>query len=46
MARPLDENQGPSQVHGQSPWLMCEVALRGPLISLEVQNGRWGLLRL
>jgi hypothetical protein len=22
---PLDESQGPSQPHGQGPWLMCEV---------------------
>ena len=27
MIRTLDENQGPSQLHGHGPWLMCEVAL-------------------
>ena len=27
MVQSLDENQGPSQVHGHGPWLMCEVAL-------------------
>ena len=27
MVRPLDESQGPSQLHGHGPWLMCEVAL-------------------
>ena len=27
VAWPLDENQGPSQSHGQGFWLVCEVAL-------------------
>ena len=24
---PLDESEGPSQLHGHGPWLVCEVAL-------------------
>ena len=27
MVWPLDENQGPSHLHGHSPWLVCGVAL-------------------
>ena len=27
MAPPLDKSQGPSQLHGHNPWLVCEVAL-------------------
>jgi hypothetical protein len=27
MIRHLDEDQGPSHVHGHDPWLVCEVAL-------------------
>ena len=28
LVRPLDESQEPSQLHGPSTWLVCEVALR------------------
>ena len=27
MVWPLDENQGPSQLHGHGPWFVCELAL-------------------
>ena len=27
LVHPLDEIQGPSQLHGYGPWLVCEVAL-------------------
>jgi hypothetical protein len=27
LVRPLDESQGPSQLHDHGPWLMCEVAV-------------------
>ena len=32
--QPLNESQGPSQLHGRGPWLMCDVALSGSLNSL------------
>ena len=24
---PLDENKGPSQLHGHGPWLVCQVTM-------------------
>lgn len=27
LVRHLDESQGPSQLHGHGPWLVCEVVL-------------------
>ena len=29
----VDERQGPSQLHGHCPWLVCDVALSAPLPS-------------
>jgi hypothetical protein len=31
----MDESQGPSQLHGHGPWLVCEVALRHLDLILE-----------
>ena len=31
LVQPWDESQEPSQLHDPSPWLVCEVALRGGL---------------
>ena len=31
MVRPLDDSQRPSPYHGDSSWLVCEVALKTPI---------------
>jgi hypothetical protein len=38
---PLDESQGPSQLHGHGHWLVCEVAL-----SSDTTCGREGYYRI
>jgi hypothetical protein len=34
-SRSLENNQGPSQLHGHGPWLVCTIVLR-------VQSNEWG----
>ena len=43
MARPLDENQGPSQSHGHGPWLVCEVAPKSVAFVHEFVSSRASL---
>jgi hypothetical protein len=40
MIEPLDENQRPSQLHGQGPQLMCVVTLSRTLVISTLRN-RW-----
>lgn len=35
---PSDDNEGPSQLYGHSPWLMYEVALNFKWIDLDKQS--------
>lgn len=35
MVQPLDKSQHPSRVHGDDPWVVCEVALTLVFSTLE-----------